>query len=219
MKLTLILFFGAALACPGTTIRIGFDSSNQFANAGSTITYSANLFNLTPSDIDLGSASVSLGGNAIVDTSVFLNGPAVLPASISTGSFTIFTVRLPSGTPTGSLFPGILSITDLNDNILGEAQFSIATVSEPCPVALGVLALLLWIVSIVKGRIKGWLHKNKPFTVRGGYVESAIHKDLSRAMQAVARTARSLHHRALTRFPLVSRNFVQYDVLQDQNLG
>jgi hypothetical protein len=154
MKLALILFFGAALACPGTTIQIVFDSSNQFANAGSTITYSANLFNLTPSDIDLGSAIVSLGSNAIVDTSVFLNGPAVLPASSSTGSFAIFTVTLPSGTPSGSLFPGILSITDLNDNVLGEAQFSIASVPEPRPVALGVLALLLYIVSIVTRRIR-----------------------------------------------------------------
>src|SRR6476469_3281094 len=155
-KLVQFLLLGAALAfpiaCPAATIQIVFDSSNQSASPGSTIAYSANLFNLTSTDINLGSALVSLGGNLIVDPFPFLNGPAVLLANGSTGSFEIFTVMLPSGTTAGTAFPGILSITGLDDNVLGEASFSVvaSSVPEPRPAALLAFSILLCLGATIK---------------------------------------------------------------------
>jgi hypothetical protein len=138
-----VLLLGA-VACSAATIQIVFDSPGQSATAGSTIAYSANLFNLTPIDIDLGSALVSLGGGLVIDPFPFLAGPAVLPASGATGSFEIFTVTVPSGTPGGSVFPGILSITDLDDNVLGEAHFSVvSSIPEPSPAVLAAFSILL----------------------------------------------------------------------------
>jgi hypothetical protein len=136
---------------PAAAIQIVFDSPNQSANPGSTIAYSANLFNLTSTDINLGSALVSLGGNLIVDPFPFLNGPAVLLANGSTGSFEIFTITIPSGTLAGTAFPGILSITGLDDNVLGEASFSVASsVPEPRPAALLAFSILLCLGATIK---------------------------------------------------------------------
>ena len=149
-KLIQILLLGAA-TCSAATIQIVFDSPNQSASPGSTIAYSANLFNLTASGINLGSALVSLGGSLVVDPFPFLNGPAVLTANGSTGSFEIFTVTIPSGTPAGSAFPGILSITDLDDNVLGQAFFSVASSApEPSPAALLAFSIVLCVGSAIK---------------------------------------------------------------------
>lgn len=149
-KLIQILLLGAA-ACSAATIQIVFDSPNQSASPGSPIAYSANLFNLTASNINLGSALVSLGGSLIVDPFPFLNGPAVLAANGSTGSFEIFTVTLPSGTPAGSAFPGTLSITDLDDNVLGQASFSVASaIPEPSPFVLVGFSILLCAGSAIR---------------------------------------------------------------------
>jgi len=149
-KLIQILLLSAA-ACSAATIQIVFDSPNQSASPGSTIAYSANLFNLTASDINLGSALVSLGGSLIVDPFPFLNGPAVLAANGSTGSFEIFTVTIPPGAPAGTAFPGILSITDLDDNVLGQASFSVASSApEPRPAALLAFSILLCVGSAIR---------------------------------------------------------------------
>jgi hypothetical protein len=138
-------------ACSAATIQIVFDSPNQSASPGSTIAYSANLFNLTAADIDLGSALVSLGGSLTVDPFPFLDGPAVLAANGSTGSFEIFTVSIPYVTPAGSVFPGILSITDLGDNVLAEAPFSAAiSVPEPSPTVLVFFSSLLCLGAAIR---------------------------------------------------------------------
>ena len=149
-KLVQILLLSAA-ACSAATIQIVFDSPNQSASPGSTIAYSANLLNLTSTDINLGSALVSLGGSLIVDPFPFLNGPAVLLANGSTGSFEIFTVTIPSGTPAGTAFPGILSITDLDDNVLGQASFSVASaIPEPSPFVLVGFSIVLCAGSAIR---------------------------------------------------------------------
>jgi hypothetical protein len=159
-KLVQILLLGAA-ACSAATIQIVFDSPNHSANPGSTIAYSANLFNLTATDINLGSALVSLGGNLIVDPFPFLNGPAVLAANGSTGPFKIFTVTIPSATPAGSVFPGILSITDLDDNVLGQASFSVTSaIPEPSPFVLVAFSILLCAGSAIR-RTRPATHERK----------------------------------------------------------
>ena len=69
----------------------------------------------------------------------------------STGSFEIFTVTIPSATLPGSVFPGILSITDLDDNVLGEASFSVTSaVPEPSPFVLLAFSILLCAGSAIR---------------------------------------------------------------------
>jgi hypothetical protein len=141
----------SAAACSAATIQIVFDSPNQSASPGSTIAYSANLFNLTAADIDLGSALVSLGGSLTVDPFPFLDGPAVLAANGSTGSFEMFTVSIPFDTPAGSAFPGILSITDSGENVLADAPFSaVVSAPEPSPTVLVIFSSLLCLGATIR---------------------------------------------------------------------
>ena len=155
-----VLLLGVG-ACSASTIQIVFDSASQSASPGSKIAYSANLSNLTSTDINLGAALVSLGGSLLIDPFPFLNGPLVLTANGSTGSFEIFSITLPSGTPVGSVFPGILSITDLDEHVLGQATFSVVSaIPEPSTAVLAAFSILLCIGSSIR-RTRLQTHETK----------------------------------------------------------
>jgi PEP-CTERM motif len=135
----------------GTLFQIVFDEPDQIGLPGQLLTYSANLvYDPSLGGTNLGEADVFLGGDFVVDTSVFLNGPASLPGggATSTGSFPIFTVAIPSSEPDG-LSSGSLVILDINDNVLGSTTFSVELQTAPEPgtgvvLGVGLLGLLYW---------------------------------------------------------------------------
>ncbi len=152
-SLSKVLFIAGLLAGQGkagTLFQIVFDAPDQIGLPGQLLTYSANLvYDPSLGGTNLGEADVFLGGDFIVDTSVFLNGPASLPdGATSTGSFPIFTVAIPSTEPDG-LSSGSLVILDIDNNVLGSTTFSVELQTAPEPgtgavLGAGLLGLLYW---------------------------------------------------------------------------
>ena len=124
----LSLLFLAPL-CHASAITIVFDHPTEIGFPGSTLSFTANLTNNTNQMIELGAANVTLGGLFGVDTTPFLFGPPVVGPFGSTGHFEIFTVSIPSNA--SGFQNGVLSITDINDNLIGLNTFSVVVAPEP----------------------------------------------------------------------------------------
>ena len=122
------LLFVAPL-CQASAITIVFGQQTELGLPGSTISFAANLFNNTKRSIDLGAANVLLGGSFVVDTTPFIFGPPTLAPAGSTGLFEIFTVSIPVGA--SGVQNGAISITDINDNLIGLNTFSVVVAPEP----------------------------------------------------------------------------------------
>jgi hypothetical protein len=158
--LSTLLVAGLAMAAPAICragdISIVFDEPELLATPNGTVTFSANLFNLTASDIDLGQAGVTLDPSFLADPSPFLNGPAVLPANGSTGSFDIFTVTVLDNAAPGD-YNGVLSISDINDTLLGTADFTVQITPEVVPEPSSLLLVGLPIALAWRRRARGGL--------------------------------------------------------------
>jgi len=129
------------LCCQASAITISFSSSTEIREPGDILEFDADLINTTKLTIDLGAADVTLSGLFDTDPTPFLSGPATIGPGKSTGAFEIFTVTIPKLAAAPASNRGVLSITDINDNLLGTAAFTVVTSPEPSSGGLFLIAV------------------------------------------------------------------------------
>ena len=141
------VFLVAPLCCRASFVTITFLHPDQSAAPSTQIPFIAKILNITADEIDLGSADVDLAGSFEVDPTPFLFGPATIAPGGSTGYFEIFTVTTPDPF-TGPPSDGVLTVTDIDNDVIGSVSFSIGPevggppVPEPC-FGLPLLGMLL----------------------------------------------------------------------------
>jgi len=130
------------LCCQASAITISFSSSTEIGGPGDILEFDADLINTTKVNHRLGAADITLSGLFATDPTPFLSRPATIGPGKSTGAFEIFTVTIPklAAAPASNQgVQGVLSITDISDNLLGTAAFTVVTSPEP---SLGGLFLI-----------------------------------------------------------------------------
>jgi len=158
---TLLLTIAALAILPGATARaaniaITFDSPVLFAMPGETVTFRGTITNLESVAVDLNVCAVAIGGQFTTDNCAlfFAQAPFFLNPNETSAAFDMFTVTpdlLYTGT-FGLQAPGSVTVRGgvetsgydgSTQNLLAQADFSIAVTPEPGTAALLCLALFL----------------------------------------------------------------------------
>lgn len=126
-----VLAAASAHASPILPLTITLDNPNQTITPGGTIQFFATITNNTGSTIDLGGDDPTLAGYSLtLDDLFFENSPASIAPNSNSGDFELFDVTASNPLlDSPGTYLGTYEIMDPNNNLIGEASFSVTTVA------------------------------------------------------------------------------------------
>lgn len=144
-----VLAMASAHASPILPLTITLDDASQTVTSGGTIQFFATITNNTGSSIDLGADDPTLAGYSLAINDLFFqNAPISIAANSNSGDFELFDVTASNPLlDSPGTYLGTYEITDLNNNEIGEASFSVTTVAasavtpEPSSLVLALTGL------------------------------------------------------------------------------